>query len=114
MDDDVRIVPFDRADQIAPACDLKRNIPVPCILEAVNGAQFSPGECELLRQDGASPVLLLDDVFAELDGARRTRLAELVSSAEQVLVTAAVPEDVPPILEGARFDVHAGEVRRVR
>lgn len=72
------------------------------------------GSFELLRQDGASPVLLLDDVFAELDGARRTRLAELVSSAEQVLVTAAVPEDVPPILEGARFDVHAGEVRRVR
>ncbi|MCW2603202.1 MAG: recF, partial [Pseudonocardiales bacterium] len=72
------------------------------------------GSFELLRRDGASPVLLLDDVFAELDGARRARLAELVGSAEQVLVTAAVPEDVPPSLDGARFDIHAGEVRRVR
>lgn len=72
------------------------------------------GSFELLRRDGVSPVLLLDDVFAELDGARRARLAELVGSAEQVLVTAAVPDDVPPSLDGARFDVHAGEVRRVR
>ena len=72
------------------------------------------GSFELLRRDGASPVLLLDDVFAELDGARRAQLAHLVGSAEQVLVTAAVPDDVPPSLDGARFDVHAGEVRRVR
>ncbi|HET7328623.1 MAG TPA: DNA replication/repair protein RecF [Nocardioidaceae bacterium] len=69
---------------------------------------------ELLRADGDDPVLILDDVFAELDGDRRDRLAELVSGAEQVLVTAAVPQDVPEVLDGARFDVAEGEVRRVR
>jgi DNA replication and repair protein RecF len=74
---------------------------------------------ELLRADGGpdgdgEPVLVLDDVFAELDIGRRDRLAALVSGAEQVLVTAAVPQDVPDALEGARFDVLAGEVRRVR
>ena len=67
----------------------------------------------LLTEDGSEPVLILDDVFAELDRRRRARLAELVSGAEQVLVTAAVPEDVPEELTGARFDVTDGEVRRV-
>jgi DNA replication and repair protein RecF len=69
---------------------------------------------DLLRADGDDPVLILDDVFSELDGHRRARLAELVAGAEQVLVTAAVPEDVPAALSGARFDVLGGEVRRVR
>jgi DNA replication and repair protein RecF len=74
---------------------------------------------ELLRADGGpdgdgEPVLLLDDVFAELDTGRRDRLAALAAGAEQVLVTAAVPQDVPEALEGARFDVRNGEVRRVR
>lgn len=50
---------------------------------------------ELLRGDGGDPVLLLDDVFAELDTARRRALADVAASAEQVLVTAAVPEDIP-------------------
>ena len=59
------------------------------------------------------PVLILDDVFAELDARRRDRLAELVSSARQVLVTAAVAQDVPEPLAGARVDVMAGEVARV-
>ncbi|RKT84386.1 DNA replication and repair protein RecF [Saccharopolyspora antimicrobica] len=68
----------------------------------------------LLTEDGAEPVLILDDVFAELDRRRRARLAELVAGAEQVLVTAAVAEDVPPELTGARFDVREGEVRRVQ
>jgi DNA replication and repair protein RecF len=68
---------------------------------------------ELLRSDlGEDPVLVLDDVFAELDTGRRTRLAELVADAEQVLVTAAVPEDVPDVLSGARVEVRSGEVRR--
>lgn len=74
---------------------------------------------ELLRADTGSegdgePVLILDDVFAELDSGRRDRLAQLVSGAEQVLVTAAVPEDVPDVLDGARVDVMAGEARHVR
>jgi DNA replication and repair protein RecF len=68
---------------------------------------------ELLRSDlGEDPVLVLDDVFAELDTGRRERLAERVRGAEQVLVTAAVPADVPAALAGARVDVLAGEVRR--
>jgi DNA replication and repair protein RecF len=72
------------------------------------------GSYELLRCGGAEPVLLLDDVFAELDSRRRARLAEVALAAEQVVVTAAVPADVPEELAGARFDVHDGEVRRVR
>ncbi len=59
-------------------------------------------------------MLVLDDVFAELDDRRRGRLAELVAPAEQVLITAAVPGDVPEQLSGARYDVAAGEVTRVR
>ncbi|GAA1980674.1 DNA replication/repair protein RecF [Isoptericola halotolerans] len=60
----------------------------------------------------ADPVLVLDDVFAELDTRRRERLAELVVPARQVLVTAAVPQDVPGELMGARFEVTPGQVRR--
>ncbi|MBS44546.1 MAG: DNA replication/repair protein RecF [Nocardioides sp.] len=67
---------------------------------------------ELLREDGDDPILVLDDVFAELDARRRDQLAELVSGAEQVLVTAAVPEDVPEVLRGARYTVAGGEVTR--
>ncbi|MFF4771748.1 DNA replication/repair protein RecF [Microtetraspora fusca] len=69
---------------------------------------------DLLRADGGDPVLILDDVFAELDGHRRTRLAEIVAPAEQVLITAAVPDDVPAELAGARFDVTEGSATRVR
>ena len=65
---------------------------------------------KLLRSGGEDPVLVLDDVFAELDSGRRDRLARLVSDAEQVLVTAAVPDDVPPGLAGARFTVADGMV----
>ena len=59
------------------------------------------------------PVLVLDDVFAELDARRRDRLAELVAPAAQVLITAAVPGDVPEALAGGRVDVMGGEVARV-
>jgi DNA replication and repair protein RecF len=69
---------------------------------------------DLLRADGGEPVLVLDDVFAELDDVRREQLAELVAPAEQVLVTAAVAGDVPAGLSGARWDVAAGEIVRVR
>ena len=67
---------------------------------------------DALRDGGEDPVLLLDDVFAELDTGRRERLAGLVAGAEQVLVTAAVPADVPAALHGARFDVGGGRVTR--
>jgi len=65
---------------------------------------------QLLRSGGEDPVLMLDDVFAELDSQRRERLADLVLDAEQVLVTAAVPDDVPAGLSGARFTVAAGVI----
>ncbi|MHB8340428.1 MAG: DNA replication/repair protein RecF [Mycobacteriales bacterium] len=67
---------------------------------------------ELLQSDGGEPVLLLDDVFAELDDGRRQRLAAFVVPAEQVLVTAAVPEDVPGELGATVFQVRPGEVSR--
>jgi DNA replication and repair protein RecF len=75
------------------------------------------GSYELLRSDslpGGDPVLVLDDVFAELDGERREQLALAAGKAEQAIVTAAVASDVPDQLSGARFEVARGEVRRVR
>ncbi|NAZ74636.1 DNA replication/repair protein RecF [Kineococcus sp. T13] len=66
-------------------------------------------------EDPGGPVLVLDDVFAELDAGRRQRLADVVADAEQVLVTAAVPEDVPDALLGAGADqVHVSAGRAVR
>jgi DNA replication and repair protein RecF len=67
---------------------------------------------DLLRAEGDDPILILDDVFAELDTDRRTQLAELVAGAEQVLVTAAVAADVPAALAGATFTVAEGKVTR--
>lgn len=74
---------------------------------------------ELLRTEDTfeadgEPVLILDDVFAELDSGRRARLAQMVSSAQQVLITAAVAGDVPEELQGARIDVADGTATRVR
>jgi DNA replication and repair protein RecF len=66
---------------------------------------------DLLTADGGEPVLVLDDVFAELDVDRRERLAALVAPAEQVLVTAAVAQDVPGALHGVQLEVRDGEVR---
>ena len=66
---------------------------------------------QLLRADVATdPVLVLDDVFAELDVGRRTRLAALIADCEQVLITAAVRDDVPPELAGRLYDVRRGAV----
>ena len=59
---------------------------------------------------GDEPILILDDVFAELDATRRARLAAIVAKAEQVLVTAAVDADIPPELGGRRIRVFPGAV----
>jgi DNA replication and repair protein RecF len=67
---------------------------------------------DLLRAEGVEPVLVLDDVFAELDSGRRERLAELVGGAAQLFVTCAVEADVPEALRGARYVVSEGEVSR--
>jgi DNA replication and repair protein RecF len=74
---------------------------------------------ELLRADGSEPVLLLDDVFAELDATRRRALATVAETAEQVLVTAAVPEDIPADWDATRVridlrDSDSGRMSEVR
>jgi DNA replication and repair protein RecF len=63
---------------------------------------------EVLREVGEEPIVLLDDVFAELDEGRRKMLAARCASFEQVLVTAAVDDDVP--LDGPRHQVVGGTV----
>lgn len=60
---------------------------------------------ELLRGEGSEPVLMLDDVFAELDTSRRRALAGVAADAEQVLVTAAVAEDIPPDWDATRIGI---------
>ena len=60
------------------------------------------------RTGGSAPILILDDVFAELDVQRRRKLASIVSGAEQVLVTAAVEDDIPAELAGRRVKVIPG------
>jgi len=73
------------------------------------------GVFELLRQVSrhGDPVLILDDVFAELDEIRRRKLVDQVKNCEQTIVTAAVAADVPEDLSGALFDVYEGTVNRV-
>lgn len=68
------------------------------------------GAYAMLRADGVEPVLVLDDVFAELDEVRRARLAERIADAEQVLITAAVASDVPESLAGRRYGIADGAV----
>lgn len=90
-------------------------------------AYASHGECwsmalslrlasfELMRgldDVAGDPVLILDDVFAELDATRRAALAKVAMGAEQVLVTAAVLDDVPDELQAAHFRVTPGQVAR--
>ena len=64
---------------------------------------------ELLRTEGSEPVLILDDVFAELDSARREALAAVAATAEQVLVTAAVDDDIPVDWDATRIAITMGE-----
>jgi DNA replication and repair protein RecF len=70
------------------------------------------GAAELLRAESSlgDPVLILDDVFAELDQGRRSRLAAAISGFEQVLITAAVLDDVPATLTAHTVHIHAGQV----
>lgn len=64
----------------------------------------------VLEEGGEEPILILDDVFSELDASRREGLARMVRDADQVIVTAAVEEDVPPQLQGHRLRVHSDPV----
>ncbi|NED63585.1 DNA replication and repair protein RecF, partial [Streptomyces sp. SID10244] len=63
------------------------------------------GSVELVRADGVEPVIMLDDVFAELDAQRRAQLVAFTESAEQLLVTAAVADDIPSAIAGRRVNV---------
>ena len=64
------------------------------------------GAFELLSGDGDTPILILDDVFAELDSSRRAGLTRMITGAEQVLITAAVADDVPQELHAQVHAVH--------
>lgn len=70
------------------------------------------GSAVLLREysDRGDPVLILDDVFAELDGQRRRALADAIDGFEQVLITCATPEDLPETLEGRRLAIDHGTI----
>jgi len=75
------------------------------------------GSFDVLAEDfggelgqGSDPILILDDVFAELDSRRRRALAERAERVEQVLITAAVADDVPQRLRGVRFEIRDGAV----
>ncbi len=66
---------------------------------------------QLLQNDGLKPILILDDVFSELDEERREHLVSLANSAEQTLITVAVQTDLPPHLMGTTFQVKSGSVK---
>ena len=66
---------------------------------------------QLLVSDGDSPILILDDVFSELDEARREKLAQVANQAEQTLITVAVENDLPKKINGSRYRVVNGEVK---
>ena len=65
---------------------------------------------QLLKADGDNPILILDDVFSELDEKRRERLVVLTNTAEQTLITVAVANDLPSELTGSRYQVANGLV----
>lgn len=68
-------------------------------------------EFKLLRSDGTDPVLILDDVFSELDAGRREKLISIAKEAEQVIITAAVNDDLPENLQEAITARHIVTVR---
>ena len=67
----------------------------------------------LLKSDGLSPILILDDVFSELDEDRREKLAQIAQSAEQTLITVAVENDLPKSITGTRYLVKSGVVSKL-
>jgi DNA replication and repair protein RecF len=70
------------------------------------------GAHQLLADEGEEPILLLDDVFAELDRRRRERLADLALAAEQSLITASVPDEMPLQFKATMFHVKPGNIAR--
>ncbi|WP_299569646.1 DNA replication/repair protein RecF [uncultured Williamsia sp.] len=72
------------------------------------------GSVQLIRDDGAEPVVVLDDVFAELDASRRAALTTFAESVEQVIITAAVGDDIPGAVAGRRLAVGVDDDHEVR
>ena len=70
------------------------------------------GAFNLLQEEGSHPILILDDIFAELDTARRAQLVAVTRIAEQTFITAAVESDLPPELLTKRFYVSPGSVTK--
>jgi DNA replication and repair protein RecF len=70
------------------------------------------GSYTLLKSEGADPVLILDDIFAELDNQRRQQLTAVTQLAEQTIITTAVESDLPPELLSAKFYVTPGRVSK--
>lgn len=106
-------------DELALLLDYGQG-PVPAKAYASHGESWSfalslkLAAFDLLRAEAIEPVLILDDVFAELDSSRRAQLAQVAVSAEQVLVTAAVEEDVPESLSGMRYRIGKGTAERIQ
>ncbi len=67
---------------------------------------------QLLANEGEEPILLLDDVFAELDRRRRERLVDLAMAVEQSIITASAAEELPEHLKATMFHVEPGSIRR--
>ena len=67
----------------------------------------------LLKSDGLSPILILDDVFSELDEERRERLAEIAKGADQTIITVAVENDLPKSITGTKYLVRSGAVSKL-
>ncbi len=72
------------------------------------------GSFNLLKSEGNEPILILDDVFAELDSSRRIQLMSATKLAEQTIITAAVESDLPSELVTEKFYVTPGQVRKER
>ena len=72
------------------------------------------GSFNLLKSEGAEPILILDDIFAELDTARRAQLTSVTKLAEQTIITAAVETDLPPELLSSKYYVSPGVVSKER
>ncbi|NDE48464.1 MAG: DNA replication and repair protein RecF, partial [Actinobacteria bacterium] len=68
---------------------------------------------QLLKSDGDKPILILDDVFSELDQSRRERLVKLTETTEQTLITVAVENDLPKGLSGKKYEVISGKVNQL-
>ena len=72
---------------------------------------FKLAELDLLTElDGRPPVLLLDDVFSELDPERRSHLVRRIASLPQAFVTTTTLDDLDPALRaiGTAWEVRSG------